>query len=151
TAGNRTMFAIHSTATCLSTLYSFMAIITDLSSNSFCNYTNSDGTIPVTGLILSGNTLYGGTTGGGSVCCGVVFALKTDGTGFTVLHSFGGNDLTASPVGLTLSRNAISVWAGSTVFAVNTDGTGFTNLHTFTAVPAPLYTNSDGAYPNAGV
>ena len=39
-----------------------------------------------------------------------------------------------------------------TVFAVNTDGTGFTNLHSFTAgVDLQLYTNSDGAYPYAGL
>ena len=33
-----------------------------------------------------------------------------------------------------------------TVFAVNTDGTGFTNLHSFYCC-----TNSDGAYPYAGL
>ena len=40
------------------------------------------------GLILSGNTLYGTTTGGGSSGNGTVFAINTDGTGFTTLHSF---------------------------------------------------------------
>ena len=40
------------------------------------------------GLILSGNTLYGTARSGGSSGNGTVFALNTDGTGFTNLHSF---------------------------------------------------------------
>src|SRR5690349_1586221 len=51
-------------------------------------YTNSDGATPFAGLIVSGNTLYGTASGGGSSGNGTVFALKTDGTGFTNLHSF---------------------------------------------------------------
>jgi uncharacterized repeat protein (TIGR03803 family) len=39
-----------------------------------------------------------------------------------------------------------------TVFAVNIDGTGFTTLHSFTASTGPYpSTNSDGAYPYAGL
>jgi len=40
------------------------------------------------------------------------------------------------------------------VFAVNTDGTGFTTLHSFTAGgtnSSGVFTNSDGAYPQAGL
>jgi uncharacterized repeat protein (TIGR03803 family) len=47
------------------------------------------------GLVLSGNILYGTTSVSGSGSQGTVFQLNTDGTGFTVLHSFqytdGGN------------------------------------------------------------
>ena len=50
--------------------------------------TNSDGANPFAGLILSGNTLYGTAEGGGSSGNGTVFAVNTDGTGFTNLHSF---------------------------------------------------------------
>jgi uncharacterized repeat protein (TIGR03803 family) len=39
-------------------------------------------------LILSGNTLYGTASGGGNSGNGTVFALNTDGSGFTNLHSF---------------------------------------------------------------
>ena len=39
-------------------------------------------------LILSGNTLYGTASSGGSSGDGTVFAVNTDGTGFTTLHSF---------------------------------------------------------------
>ena len=48
----------------------------------------SDGDYPYAGLILSGNTLYGTTAYGGSSGNGTVFAVNTDGTGFTNLHSF---------------------------------------------------------------
>ena len=51
-------------------------------------YTNSDGAYPAAGLILSGNTLYGTASGGGTNGNGTVFAVNTDGTGFTVLHTF---------------------------------------------------------------
>jgi uncharacterized repeat protein (TIGR03803 family) len=70
--------------------------------------TNSDGVQPNDGLILYGNTLFGTTYSGGSCGNGVVFA-------------------------------------------VNTDGSDFTSLHTFSAAPSPLYTNSDGIYPYAGL
>jgi uncharacterized repeat protein (TIGR03803 family) len=39
-------------------------------------------------LALSGNTLYGTTVFGGSLGYGTVFAVNTDGTGFTNLHNF---------------------------------------------------------------
>src|SRR5579859_7467003 len=51
--------------------------------------TNSDGTNPNSGLIVSGNVLYGTAIRGG--CCfdaGTVFALNTDGSAFTPLYNF---------------------------------------------------------------
>jgi uncharacterized repeat protein (TIGR03803 family) len=50
--------------------------------------TNSDGWFRVGGMILSGNTLYGTAGRGGTNSWGTVFAVSTDGTGFTTLHSF---------------------------------------------------------------
>src|SRR5450756_1849280 len=52
------------------------------------NSTNSDGANPYAGLILSGNNLYGTAYQGGSSGNGTVFAVHTNGTGFTNLHSF---------------------------------------------------------------
>src|SRR6266568_4754674 len=94
----------------------------------------------VAGLILSGNTLYGTASGGGSSGVGTVFAINTDGTGFTTLHSFAGRGDGANPLaGLILSNNVLygtAAGGGSsgngTVFKVSTDGTGFTNLYSFT-------------------
>jgi uncharacterized repeat protein (TIGR03803 family) len=126
--------------------------------------TNSDGQYPVAGLILSGNTLYGTASGGGSSGAGTVFAINTNGTGFTNLYSFTAvsspfyiNSDGAYPYGaLTLSGNTLygttangSTSGQGTVFAVNTDGTGFTNLHSFSALNN--YTNSDGANSQAGL
>jgi uncharacterized repeat protein (TIGR03803 family) len=51
---------------------------------------NTSGSNPYdfAGLVLSGNKLYGTTSVSGIGGQGTVFELNTDGTGFTVLHSF---------------------------------------------------------------
>src|SRR5258708_1795491 len=68
----------------------------------------NDGGAPYAGLILSGNTLYGTTTAGGSSSNGTVFAVNTDGSGFTNLYGFtGGSDGGAPYAGLILSSNTL--------------------------------------------
>jgi uncharacterized repeat protein (TIGR03803 family) len=143
---------------------------TNVNTNSFGAYTNSDGTVPIAGLILSGNTLYGTAAFGGNSGLGTVFKVNKDGTGFTNLYSFSaasfdddGNytnsDGRNPEAGLILSGNTLYGTASSggiggngTAFAINTNGTGFTNLHSFTALDsATQSTNSDGANPNAGL
>ena len=107
--------------------------------------TNSDGATPFCSLVLSGNVFYGTTLGGGSNGQGVVFAVHTDGTQFTNLHSFSAltnetNADGAMPYNtLVLSSNLLygTTYSGGTaglgtVFRVNTDGSSFTNLHNFT-------------------
>src|SRR5467141_3795196 len=64
------------------TLYSFTATSGPYPS------TNTDGDLPIAGLVVLGNTLYGTATYGGSSGNGTVFKVNTDGTGFTNLHSF---------------------------------------------------------------
>src|SRR5258706_4915278 len=86
------------------------------------------GAYPRAGLNLSGNILYGTTSGGGSLGHGTVFALSADGTGFTTLHSFiGSPDGNVVDTGVILSGNMLygtAVYGGSfdngTVFALNT-------------------------------
>ena len=120
-------------------------------------FTGSDGFHPHTSLILSSNILYGTTIYGGYSDNGTVFAINTDGTGFTNLYSFtGGSDGSLPQGGLILSGNTLygtTLHGGSsgygTVFAVNVDGTGFTNLYGFTAASGSPATNSDGAYPQS--
>jgi uncharacterized repeat protein (TIGR03803 family) len=134
----------------------------------------SDGANPWAGLVLSGNTLYGTTYLGGSSGAGTVFALNTDGTGFTNLHDFAyGGDGAHPNGGLIFSGNTLygtAAYGGSggygTVFAINTDGTGYTNLHTFTPTSlqrlygydnfgrqyyVEFHMNDDGAVPVAGL
>jgi len=78
-------------------------------------------------LILSGNTLYGTAEYGGSLGRGTVFAVNTNGTGFTNLYNFTDGNDGANPIaGLLLSGTTIygtAVASGSsgygTVFALN--------------------------------
>src|SRR5665213_1169229 len=138
------------TAQTFTTLHSFTAL---------SGITNSDGMLPLAGLILSGNTLYGTANNGGSADNGTVFRVNTDGSSFTNLHSFtafvsnrDGADPRASLLISGTNLYGTTYDGGSsecgTVFRVNTDGTVFTNLHTFPLVSAPYpTTNSDGAYP----
>ncbi len=128
--------------------------------------TNSDGAHPQAGLVLSGNMLYGAAALGGNVGngYGTIFAINTNGTGFTNIFYFHATDgaypysdlllvgstlygTTSSGVGSGGSDNA------GTVFQINTDGSGFNKLYGF---PVPnysgsAYTNSTGAEPWAGV
>ena len=155
--GFGTVFAVNTDGTGFTNLYNFKSL--------------DDGTSPATGLVLSGGTLYGTALGGmsgGVYKAGTVFAINTDGSGFTNLYYFGarsGPSLTnsdgATPSTLILSGNTLygtteygGRWGNGTVFAVNTDGMSFTVLHTFTPVVAnklSYLTNSDGANPAAGL
>ena len=123
--------------------------------------TNSDGAGPEGELLLSGNTLYGTAALGGIFGQGTVFALNTNGFGFTNLHNFTGTSDGSYPSGFLVLRGdtlyGTTQYGGSsrngTVFAIKTDGTGFTNLYSFTAPtgPLPFTTNSDGANPTGGL
>ena len=117
-------------------------------------FTNgSDGNRP-SGLVLSGNTLYGATELGGPATVGTVFALGTNGTNFAVLYTFTNGSDGAEPLGdLILSGNLLygtALYSGilgfGTVFAINTNGTGFNPLYSFGA-----NIGSDGGNPAAGV
>src|SRR6266496_3262618 len=78
--GSNTVFKLNADGTGFTTLYSFTAL------PPWPRWTNSDGAFPDTGVILSGNTLYGTCLVAGSGGGGTVFAVSTDGTGFTLLH-----------------------------------------------------------------
>jgi uncharacterized repeat protein (TIGR03803 family) len=112
--------------------------------------------------------LYGTASAGGTNGNGTVFAVNTNGTGFTTLHTFSAaptnllgfytNSDGTGPTTLILSGNILygTAYAGGTngngtVFAVNTNGTGFTTLHSFTATYGLNSSNSDGASPRAGL
>src|SRR5436190_6440765 len=91
--------------------------------------TNSDGMYPSGGLVLSGETLFGVTEGGGSLGYGVLFAMDINGAGFTNLHSFSAD--ASQPTSLIISGDTLygttSVSSSNygTVFAIQSDGTEF--------------------------
>lgn len=150
TGGDGTVFAVKSDGTGFTTLHSFTVEV---------NYTNTDGSYPVSKLILDGSTLYGTTPSGGLYGEGTVFSVKTDGSDFATLYDFtGGSDGAYPECGLILSGTTLygtTEFGGNsydgTVFAINTDGTGFTNVYSFSeeywdpAIDAS--TNGDGANP----
>jgi uncharacterized repeat protein (TIGR03803 family) len=126
---NGTVFKLNIDGTGFTNLHVF--------TETYPNHTNSDGANPFDSLILSSNTLFGTTQSGGRSGSGTVFAINTDGSGFTNLHSFAAvpasypytNSDGAYPyASLILSSNTLYGTAyngGSsgqgTVFAVNTD------------------------------
>src|SRR6266853_1826635 len=79
------------------------------------SFSGSDGANPYAGLISSGNTLYVTAANGDSPGHGTVFAVNTDGTGFTNLHSFiAGGDGDGPRGGLILSGNTLLGTAAGT-------------------------------------
>jgi uncharacterized repeat protein (TIGR03803 family) len=166
--GGGTLFAVNTDGTGFTNLHVFKA--TGADSSGF--YTNSGGACPYGALVISGNTLYGTAYSGCSSGNGTVFAINTDGTGFTNLHCFTASSTNslgfctnsdgAHPYGtLMLSGNTLygtayegGMWGSGTVFALNTNGTGFSTLYSFTASSTDSsgsYTNSDGASPSSNV
>jgi len=158
TNGRGTVFAV-------STNGSFRILHSFTTSNP-STQVNGDGALPYGRLILSGSTLYGISSSGGTNGGGTLFSVNTNGLGFTNLHnftigSFGFNDGTYPQAGLVLSGDILygtTPYGGSnsqgTVFGIRTNGLGFTNLHTFTATAFTtsfVSTNSDGASPMAGL
>lgn len=119
----------------------------------------SDGAYPSGPLILINGALYGVATEGGSGGTGTVYKIATDGSGFTVLHSFG-SGMNHYPEG-PLATDGSGALYGTTVFGgggscdsslgcgavykLMTDGSGFTTIHAFIGV-----NGGDGAAPEAG-
>jgi uncharacterized repeat protein (TIGR03803 family) len=112
--------------------------------HSFAGYP-SDGSGPPGSLTLDGSTLYGMTQEGGTNTArvGTVFKMNTDGSSYTILHSFvGGAGDGATPLGsgaLALVNGWLygmtSVGGANNkgvLFRVSTNGRSYTNLHTFT-------------------
>jgi uncharacterized repeat protein (TIGR03803 family) len=115
------------------------------------NLNSSAGSNPRAGLTLSGNVLYGTTLSGGSWGSGTVFKLNTDGSGYTLRKDFNYTEGSQPRAALTLSGSVLygTTYSGAdngTVFRLNTDGTDFAVLKFFT-----FSTSSDGARPAAGL
>ncbi len=114
-------------------------------------------------------TLYGAFHGVGAAGNGSLFKINTDGTGFTLLHSFTAlttstsypvtstNADGANPQGLVQAgdgyfygtANSGGANGTGTAFRVSPDGATFQVLHTFSAAQSysPLIVNRDGINP----
>ena len=137
TASNGVVFSMNTNGSGFNLLHSFTV-------------SASDGRGPWGSLTLSGSTLYGMTVGGGSSGPGAIFRMNTDGSGYSLLHSFtGGFSDGPYPLGsLTLSGSTLygmTTAGGSSgrgaLFSIGTDGSGFVLLESFTGAP------TDGASP----
>ena len=130
--GTETVFVMNTNGTGLTTLHTFTGA-------------PNDGSQPVGQLVLSGQSLYGMTTFGGSATNqGTIYAVNTDGSGYQILHVFGAShdDGVAPFDSLTLVDSYLYGMATSgrtpdgssvpgVIFRINLNGTGYTNLHFF--------------------
>ncbi|MFZ0932215.1 MAG: choice-of-anchor tandem repeat GloVer-containing protein [Syntrophobacteraceae bacterium] len=122
-----TIFKINMDGTGYQVLYNFGTVQND----AYCPYGS---------LTLSGSTLYGMAASGGVNGSGVIFQINTDGTGYQVLHSFGGvgtdgcypyGSLTLSGTTLYGMTSGGGAGGSGTIFQINTDGTGYMVLYSF--------------------
>jgi uncharacterized repeat protein (TIGR03803 family) len=143
---NGTIFAANTNGSGFTNFYRFSAG----GYNASFNLTNGDGANPAAALVVSGNTLYGTASQGGSNGYGTVFQVNTDGSAFTNLYTFTNNDGANPQAGLVLSGDTLYGVARrggtngyGTVFQVNTDGSGYATLYNFSNGA----TNNDGSSP----
>jgi uncharacterized repeat protein (TIGR03803 family) len=120
--------------------------------HSFPTYVN-DGEGPSGNLILSNTTLYGMTKSGHSNA-GIIFKIETDGSGYSVLHEFDGDDYDGIwPNGsLILSGTTLYGMTGAggtnnygTIFKIETNGSAYMALHNFAG------STSDGSRPDGSL
>ena len=111
------------------------------------SFHGSNGAYGTSGLTLIGSILVGATINGGASDDGVIYALRTNGTGFTLIHQFSGPD-GVQPIGPLIPGKGgvfygITTSGGPTgslgvLFSLTSTGK-FTVLHSFSG--------TDGANP----
>jgi len=116
-------------------------------------FNGANGAVGQNRPLLIGSTLYGTTGAGGVNDKGVVFSVKTDGTGFKLLHEFNGTDGNQPFGSLAADRSGniygVTIVGGSSyprpgygvLYRIAADGS-FTILHNFA-------NGADGASPTS--
>jgi uncharacterized repeat protein (TIGR03803 family) len=125
----------------------------------FSGFPSLDGHNPDGALVLSGGTLFGTTTGGGTNNGGTVFSIGANGSNYTKLHSFNAQtDEGKFPgAGLTLRGDTLygttlgnGNTTSGTVFSLNTNGGDFTLLYAFSPTDSN-FANTDGKQPECSL
>jgi uncharacterized repeat protein (TIGR03803 family) len=103
-----------------------------------CGGTDDHASLPWAHFVSDGTRLYSTASTGAHFGLGAVFAIRPDGNGFIVLHSFNGTDGKQPQGGLALENGLLygtTVYGGNddngTVFSIGTDGSNFKVLHHF--------------------
>ncbi len=113
----------------------------------FGDIPGDDGFYPVGDLATDGASLFGVTGSGGSDRSGIVYSIGMNGSGYTVLHSFGAtNSEGSSPSGGVLVNGGViygttddgGTSGGGVVYKMNTAGTGYVELYQFGSVFRPV-------------
>jgi uncharacterized repeat protein (TIGR03803 family) len=115
TSDNGTLFSLNTDGTGFQVLHSFAA-------------GSADGNGPVGSLVLHDSQLFGVTKIGGANDRGVLFTIDTDGSNFSLMHTFGAPGGILPAAGLTL--------VGDTLFGTTQNG-GTNNWGTIYAIPVP--------------
>jgi len=103
------------------------------------SFSSAGGSQPYGSLIISGSTLYGMTMQGGTGgSLGTIFSINTDGTNFSLLHSFNSTDGSTPYGSFIISGSTLysmtysgGVNDAGTIFSINTDGTNFRTIYNF--------------------
>lgn len=120
----------------------------------------TEGSEPSGSLIAFNGALFGTTMYGGAKNAGTIFKVRTDGSGFTLLHSFFPSGWLGSESDGDGPQGSLVVAGGrlhgmtqaggvsglGTVFGINDDGSGFALLHSFAATA-----DADGAQPTGSL
>jgi uncharacterized repeat protein (TIGR03803 family) len=110
----------------------------------------NDGWKPWSGLAMSGDVIYGSTVYGGphGESGGVIYGMNINGSGFRVLHAFGGTEDgyggSTSPILVGNTLYGLTRWGGNgkgTVYSYNITTGVYKQLHRFAA------NGSDGSFP----
>lgn len=128
--GNGTVFSIGTNGAGLKILHHFNPV-------DGLAETNADGARPAAALVLSGKTLYGTTSSGGTGASGTVFSLNADGDQFNTIYDF-----TAIASGAATNRDgafpvADLLLLGDALYGTASGG-GPGGVGTVFSVPLPL-------------